>query len=103
MSFQRAQTKLADKVGAPQLREKAEADTEIPPDSSVGVHESSDPINQLEEITDACATPSKKRKVYTSKRGKNNITKIEVPEFEPTCHPNRVEMRTITLLALSTN
>ena len=103
--------KLEEKASGPQSRANPEDDTKMvsqapledSPNTPVGEHASSDPMNQLDDIGTACATPAKKRKVYTSKRGKNNITQIDMPEFEPTSHPNRVERRTITLLALSTN
>ena len=102
--FSSLKQKLEEKVSGPQSRKKPEeSHLEYLPNSPVGEHASSDPMNQLEDIGIASATPTKKRKVYISKRCKNNITEIDMPEFEPTSIPNRKERRTITLLALSTN
>ena len=38
-----------------------------------------------------------------SKRGKNNITEVVMPEREPTAHPGTQRKRTVRLLAQSTN
>lgn len=50
----------------------------------------------------ALAETPKKRKLYESKRGKDNITEITMPAFEPTAHPNDERKRVVRLLASST-
>ena len=70
--------------------------------SAVAEDERCDPMSQLVEISSESATPTKKRKSYTSKRGQNKITSVSMPEFEPTSHPDRKERRQVRLLALST-
>ena len=43
-----------------------------------------------------------KRKYYSSKRGKDTITDIDMPAFEPTAHPGDERRRVVQLLATST-
>lgn len=44
-----------------------------------------------------------KRTAYQSKRSKNMITTIEMPQFERTRHPSKTEKRFVRLLAWGTN
>ena len=94
-------------MSGPHLREPSEDDLEDSPSSAVAESAPIDPMNQLEELGSASMeTPKRKRKqicYYKSKRAKNNITELCMPEFEPTSNPNRGEQRTIKVLALSTN
>ena len=50
----------------------------------------------------AIAAAPKMRKVYASKRGKDNITEVTMPAFEPTAHPGDERQRVVRLLASST-
>lgn len=61
-----------------------------------------DPMSQLASLGDGFVTP-KKRKGYLSKRAKNSITEIRMPEQERTSHPACTTMRTVRLLATGTN
>ena len=63
----------------------------------------SDPMSALAELKPEYETPKTKRRSYTSKRGKNLITEITMPELEPTAHPGDDTTRVVRLLALSTN
>ena len=86
------------------MREPSEDDLGSSPNSAVAEPAPIDPMSQLEELGSSSAETQKKRsEVYVSKRGKNNVTDISMSEFEPTCNPNRGELRNITVLALSTN
>ena len=92
-------------MSGPQLRVASEDDLEDSPSSAVAEPAPDDPMSQLEDVGSASTeTPKKKCKVYyRSKRAKNNVTELCMPEFEPTSNPNRGELRTISVLALSTN
>ena len=96
--FDTLNTKLEEIAAAsPQLRESFEEDLgsvkreslEGSPNSEVTEPATSDPMSQLEDIGSTTAMTPKKRNVYISKRGKNNITEVEMTEFEPTSHPNQ--------------
>jgi hypothetical protein len=50
----------------------------------------------------AIAPAPKKRKAYESKRGKDNITAITMPAFDPSAHPGDERQRVVHLLASST-
>ena len=72
-------------------------------DSAVAAPDSEDPMNMLESVESNAAPAAKKRKAYLSKRAKNNITHVDMPEFEPTAHPEKKGTRKVAVLALSTN
>ena len=93
--------KLAEKVSDEQLQPGD--DVESSPRFAVAERAPADPMDPLDDISSTNALTPKKRKVYVSKRGKNNITDVRMPEFEPTSRPAREELKTVRLLALSTN
>ena len=51
----------------------------------------------------AIAPAPKKRRVYTSKRGKDSITEITMLAFDPSAHPRDDTQRTVCVLVTSTN
>ena len=62
-------------------------------------HAPDDPMSALVEIA---ATPNN-RNVYAPNRGKDNITEVTMPAFEPTAHPGDEMQRVVRLLASSTS
>ena len=62
-----------------------------------------DPMHALERLTDEAFVSPKKRKSYVSKRDKNNINEVTMPELERTSHPGCERTRQVRLLATSTN
>ena len=63
-----------------------------------------DPMLQLVPLpTDNQTTPTKRRASYVSKRSKNRITEVDMPEQESRTHPSCATMRKVRLLAMSTN
>ena len=80
------------------LKEKLRAAVAGPSPDSQGSGPSDDPMAALVEIAPA----PKKRKYYSSKRGKDTITDIDMPAFEPTAHPGDERRRVVQLLATST-
>ena len=62
-----------------------------------------DPMAALAALEPGPITP-KKRKCYISKRMKNNIVELTMPEHEPTAHPGQEgRTRQVRVLATSTN
>lgn len=87
------QPAVADEVASqPLVAPEAAAEAEV-----------ADPMLQLAAVGDSVVTPKKKRKGYLSKRAKNNITEVTMPEQERTSHPACTTMRTVRLLATGTN
>ena len=80
---------------------KSASSTEDSQDSAVAEPASEDPMELLDD--DSPAPPKKLRKVYSSKRRKNHITHIDMPEHEPTAHPGKPGIRKVAVLAWSTN
>ena len=72
-------------------------------DSAVAEPASSDPMNMLESFESDAAPAAKRRRVYASTRAKNNISHVDMPEFEPTANPDKNGTRTVSVLPLSTN
>jgi len=62
-----------------------------------------DPMHALERLTDEAFVSPKKRKSYVSKRDKNNINEVTMPELERTSHPGCERTRQVRLLATPTN
>ena len=97
-----SRTKLIETIRDTLIRISTGGDSNPSLDDAANLAVAADPMGALaamQEEPDA----HKRRKVYVSKRRKDHITEIDMPELEPTKHPDSSRRRTVRLSALSTN
>ena len=95
--------RLEATVAYPHVRWALEDDVGTSSTSAVAGPAPIDAMSELEDISSESATPQNNRTGYASKRGQNNITYVNMSEFEPTSHPHRKGYRKVKLLVPSTN
>jgi hypothetical protein len=66
------------------------------------VADADDPMASLCDVEQTRDTPNKKRIKYTLKR-KNKVVDVDMPQCEPTRHPDCTSRKTVRLLGMSTN
>ena len=73
-------------------------------DAAVAASTSEDPMQMLDEVeSNEARAPKRSKHAYISKRAKDSISHFDMPEFEPTSHPEKTATRKVAVLALSTN
>ena len=91
-----SRTTLVETLRAHMLR-----DSIAPPPSAVANGDDPDPMAALCNVEGEMDTPKKKRR-YTRKR-KGMVMEVDMPQCEPTRHPNCDSRKKVRLLGLSTN